>query len=1438
MTGTDLRDVVFTRGGADTVNAGLGNDRIVMADGAETVDGGADLDTVDYSNAINTVEIDLSLGTGSGGLAEGDTFINVEDVIGGAGDDVIIGTDGLNVLKGGDGNDELFGGAGDDWIYGEDGDDRLYGEDGQDRLFGGAGDDYLTGGSDGSLDYYYGGAGNDFLNSRSGSSFMYGGDGDDILAGDDGTDVMFGEVGNDTFRLSLGDDLIFGGLGNDTLSNANGLEVFDTVTIDLAAGTASGITIGMANEIYDIENYIGGREKDIVTGSTGANVINGGGVDDVLAGNAGDDHLIGSFQNDQLFGNAGDDRLAGGQGNDKISGGDGIDTVVLDGSFAEYSFSSSGDSLFLTNGAGDVDQILTDVEFFEFDDVTYALADLPDSPINSPPAATVDVFSVIEGEPAAGNILGNDTDANGHSLSVISFNGTPLTSLRSGSIGFDFDYDIAPDGLFSFSINEDYENLAAGETTVLSIDYVISDGNGGTDSATIQINITGKAVSNGTLEGTSQDDLIDDAYIDQDGDTVLNSGQEIFGYGGNDTIFAGAGDDIILGNNGDDIVRGGAGNDIIDGGSGQNQLFGEFGDDVFLGLTNQSSADGGEGSDTLDLSGSNTQADVDLAAGTYQSGASVALVISVENVTGTDATNFLFGDDNNNIIEGGRGIDSLTGRGGSDTFRFSTFDGQDLISDFDPSSDVLEVNGVVIHDLLNLPSGVTGQASGINYRLIYGSGDSVVLRSNPDLQNAYPTLFGKTDDLALSVAAFDGVKLDPISLTGAFTVESWVYFTPGTSITNRDGIVSSSNGIAQDINFAGGQMRLYSNDGVGSVDKVIANTQSTAGKWDHYAITRDAAGNLKIYINGVLDAQSSAAFLGEFSIGKLGQTAAGISHALFDNVRIWSVERSEVDIANTMNSGVDPVSAGLERSYIFDDNNAFLVDETGKSADVVLPIGVSMATSTAPVTDYIAAAPSIDGTGGNDTINQAFVDADGDSINDSGQIIYGNDGKDRIYDGAGDDQIYGGGSRDIFYVGAGADAIDGGGHSGDEVFYTRSAVGLTFNLANTALSTGIAQGDSYISIERFSGTQQNDIFFSGSGIGWLKGLGGDDIFYDDVGYNRFSGGGGTDTFVFMAGDGHQDRISDFTIGEDIIDLSDWGVLQFEDLSIYERTANGGAPTGTLGIDFGSEKLRLDGLSASDIPGLDAASFIFATGSSGPQTSQTIDGTFGNDRINLSFVDADGESINDSGQTILGGAGKDTIYDGAGDDLVFGGSGRDIFIAGAGADAYDGGTHAGDQLKYANSASGLVIDLTDSSNSTGLALGDTITSVEKIYGSRHDDTIITGSGATRIYGDRGNDTLIDGALIEFLYGGSGADTFVFSAGDGGRDRVMDFEIGTDQIDLSAWGVTSLTELAFVERTDSAGPQGDLYVNYSNESIWLEGFDANDIGSFTADDFIFA
>jgi Ca2+-binding RTX toxin-like protein len=214
--------------GADTINAGNGNNEVYGFDGNDSITSGTGNDFIDGGKGNDTIssgagndEVYGDDGNDIIDLGAGDDFAE-----GGAGNDTINGGTGNDIILGGTGNDTLDGGSGNDYIEGEDGNDVITGGTGNDTLLGGRGNDRIDGG-DGD-DYIEGNDGNDTLNGDAGNDTILGGAGNDVITGGTGDDFIEGGAGNDTLNGGAGNDTIDGGSGNDVITGGLG----DDVMID------------------------------------------------------------------------------------------------------------------------------------------------------------------------------------------------------------------------------------------------------------------------------------------------------------------------------------------------------------------------------------------------------------------------------------------------------------------------------------------------------------------------------------------------------------------------------------------------------------------------------------------------------------------------------------------------------------------------------------------------------------------------------------------------------------------------------------------------------------------------------------------------------------------------------------------------------------------------------------------------------------------------------------------------------------------------------------------------------------------------------------------------------------------------------------------------------------------------------------------------------
>lgn len=76
------------------------------------------------------------------------------------------------------------------------------------------------------------------------------------------------------------------------------------------------------------------------------------------------------------------------------------------------------------------------------------------------------------------------------------------------------------------------------------------------------------------------------------------------------------------------------------------------------------------------------------------------------------------------------------------------------------------------------------------------------------------------------------------------------------------------------------------------------------------------------------------------------------------------------------------------------------------------------------------------------------------------------------------------------------------------------------------------------------------------------------------------------------------------------------------------------------------------------------------------------------------------------------------------------------------------------------------------------------SAEVVRGTTGNDILIAGSDRDTLEGGEGDDILVAGPGNTWMRGGAGADTFVMRAG-GGTVHVLDFERGTDRLDVTDW-----------------------------------------------------
>ena len=614
LNGTTIDDILRGQAGDDQLNGGAGDDLLDPGTGNDTVNGGAGSDTLSVASSTNNLYIYLSatysqsLGL-TGSTYSYVTLADIENVIGGSGNDYLGGTIAANRLEGRGGNDTLSGDGGNDFLDGGSGQDTVYAGYGRDTVYGGLDNDSLDGGDD--SDTVYGGAGDDS---------MYGGFGADLLNGDAGADTIdggydddraFGGDGDDVYVASYGKDTFTGGAGSDTVSFRN----FYSVKASLGTGSVafSGASLGFTA----VENLQGGYGNDTLTGDGQANVLDGVDGDDVLDGGAG---------NDTVIGGAGSNRLVGGTGTDTASYAAATVGVRVDLSIVRAQNTNVGT------------------------DTLSGIENLTGSDLNDDLRGNAGANLFIGG-------LGNDSISGGA--------GSDTVSYADASVGVTVNLALTTaqntvgggkDKLSSI------ENVAGSDQS----DTLIGSGGanrlaGGAEDDLLQ----GKA-GNDTLDGGQGLDIASYTEVA----TALNlslasTAAQAAGSAGADTLVSieglagGSGADRLTGNAVANLLVGNAGNDTLNGGDGNDTLQGGVGDDVLVG---------GSGEDTADYSGVKTALTIDLARTGAQNtgGAGVDTLSGIERVLGGDGGDALYGAGGAETISGGDGNDTLVGRGGTD----------------------------------------------------------------------------------------------------------------------------------------------------------------------------------------------------------------------------------------------------------------------------------------------------------------------------------------------------------------------------------------------------------------------------------------------------------------------------------------------------------------------------------------------------------------------------------------------------------------------------------------------------------------------------------------------------------------------------------------------------------------------------------------------------
>lgn len=1472
--GGDGNDLLVATGGMSTLVGGAGNDILASYDflyvshgwgdaalpwsmtthlapiigyGSVDMDGGDGIDTAEFRYTGGMV-VDLVAGQVQAWDAEyGGTIKNVENVIGGIGNDLIIGDDQDNVLIGGGGNDVLIGGGGDDtieigrnqytwsptWLAGN---SVIFGGDGQDRLVLGA----LN--TDVSLSYVGGGIRITLLSDPTKS----------VLIAQDVETVQFNDLSRtmadmlaevqtdfnvigDVVRLDerqtqalavLGNDLPYGGnplhitkingiavVAGDTLRLASGatltLNADGTITFD-QAGAYAWLDAGQSatESLTYTATDITGQEK------TATLIV-------VIDGQASEPTLI-HMNNGVFFATP----------NPETSS---ISTIAnfnihaslidLDGVLIDPNAPPPGVSVQEVNGDslvlfGDDGVLLKDISLAAWQFAVQQRAAA--GPGNDSLVGTFRADVLFGG---AGNDtinLGVTGQTGGDDIAIGGEGNDLITAVRGdvvaygnegsdtlcGGTGNDVLMGGDDDDLLRGGLGDDLLRGGSGNDLLY--------GGGGRDTFEGGDGIDTLRLDDETIGSDGFGALVDMEagtilWAREDGLELMSGIEVLFGSTGRDTLRGSSLSEEIRGQGGNDLIDGRAGNDTLIGSIGNDTIYGGEGDDFLNGHLGTNRLYGGAGNDTLD------------------------------NSNGTNSIyvgeSSLYGGDGDDVFKSFSGVALIDGGAGSDTLDLSAFSNSNFVPNIDltagvagggqKQSRIVNVEHVIGNDQSNSITG-DGVANNLSGR---GGHDSISGQAGDDSLfggSGNDTLDGGVgDDFLAGGSGNDTYRVDSsadvveeLAGEGTDVVESTISFTLSDNVENlvllAPGLVGTGNSLGNRITGSngndtleglGGNDTLIGGDGGDVLDGGTGNDSMVGGLGDdHYyvdsasdsVIEASAGGNdtVSSSISYTLGAEvENLTLIGSAAINGTGNLLANVIQGNAGANSLYGGDGNDTIFGG---EGNDTLTGGLGDDFMVGGrgNDSYVLDSAG---DIVVEAADEGTDTVSAAFSYtlgdniealvLTGTASVNGTGNADA-NTLTGNAGANVLSglDGNDTLSGGSGDDTLDGGSGDDSLIGGSGNDLFIVDSVGDVVVEASSGGTDTVQSSVSYALAANVEHLVLTgTGNLNGTGNTLANSITGTDGANSLSGLDGNDSLFGGAGDDTLDGGSGDDRLDGGTGNDS---MAGGAGNDVYIVDALGDTVTEAASNGTDRVESSVSF-----------TLGANV--ENLTLTGLAAINGTGNTLSNVLI-----GNEAANSLSGLDGNDSL-------DGGAGND---TLDGGAGADTLNGGTGDDSMVGGLGNDTYVVDSAGDVVVEAASAGTDLVQ-SSVSYVLGDnvenltLTGSAiiNGTGNALNNTLTGnaeANVLLGLLGNDNLYGGAGNDSLEGGDGNDLLDGGTGNDTLVGGLGNDTYVV---DSLNDIVVEVAgAGTDLVQSSvtftldaALENLTLTGSAAINGTGNAG-----------------------------------
>ncbi|MCX6972879.1 MAG: calcium-binding protein [Verrucomicrobia bacterium] len=1431
-TGNELGNLISGNSGNNLLSGLGGNDTFVSGPGQDSLDGGADTDLLkvganfnDYSDAqiedIENVEatasgVTINLGDQNEGFTISGFASGSTNITAGGGSDSIIGGSGADTFSAGAGNDTIIsaqndalidGGADADWLkiganFNDTSNAQIANIENVEATAAGLSINLadqaegfaVTGFATGATTFIGG----------SGADTFFGGSGADSVNAGLGADIILAGAGNDTLIGAENDALLDGGDNSDWLkigANFNDASDDQIANIENVELTASGLTVNFGNQsegfVFKVSSsgpttFVGGAGKDIFTGGASADSIDGGDGEDRLAAAGGNDTVLGA-ENDAL--------LDGGTDSDWLKIG------------ADFNNTSDAQIANFEN----VQVTVTGLSI-NLGQQTEALNIFGDASGSTSLAAGSGADSIIGGSGADAIVAGagNDTIV-GAQNAVLLDGGADTDWLKIGAN-------------FSDSSNAQISNIENVEATGagLSINLgnqaeslIISGFSSGST------NITAGAGSDSIIGGTGADTIVtgagNDTIVGAQNDALLDGGADIdwlkIGSSFNDSSNAqianienvevtttelsinlgdqtegisvkgfATGSTTFIGGSGQDSFTGGIGAESIDGGAGADFLIGGSGNDTYF-------VD--EAADSVtEVSDQGTDLVVATANGYTLAGNVEGLLLAAGVVSGTgnSGSNTLTGNSLGNSLDGGAGIDSFIGGAGNDTyFVDSTADVVTEATGEGTDSVVASVDGYTLAgnvEGLLLATGVvfgtgnsgvntlTGNSvgnsldggTGIDILVGGGGNDTYFVDDTTEIVSEAPgdgtadlvvasvngyTLAGNVEGLLLAAGVFFG--------TGNSGSNTLTGNSAGNSLDGGAGVDEMIGGAGNDTYFVDSTTDAVTESDAstitGGVDWVIVSANSYSLSANLENLTYVGSGNATFSGNGGNN-RIDASLAGNNNLSG----GAGNDTLVVDANRVGTVDGGADNdtllfVSNTGMTIGDLGFGGFTNIESYDFSGVLgNVDITiGSTAQ-----GLGIATLSGGTGNSTLTADTTFGTNLANSISAVYFT--GGAGNDS---LSGNNGNDTLSGGNGNDTLVGGSGNDSFDGGAGNDSMVGGldndtytvDSSSDSAVESASQgtdvvlSSITYSLGNHVESL-ILTGSGNLN---GTGNSLNNSLTGNSGVNSLTGDGGDDFLDGQAGIDTLIGGSGNDTYV--------------------IDLAAKDTI-VEDATISAGTADEIQVNGSFSI-------------------ADPANLPIGTPPPGEYSGIEVLRYTGSGNVSLTG--------NKLANTIIAGAGADSLTGGLGADSLIGGSGNDTYV-------YEGS----DTL--VELASGGVDEVRSSEDIN-------LTSISEV-----ENIVLTGSGSIAAIGNSSHNSILGNAAGNVLTGGSGNDTILGNAGDDQLDGGAETDsliggLGNDTYILDVSLTDQIVENPG-EGTDEIRVAGsvDLTLLLAIENIVLQGADS--------------